>query len=101
MDASKLDDLRAKHGDVAVLSAEGYEVAVKRPGRAEYGKWRKRSGDPATRPEATEVLFRDCCVDPEPAAVGAMLDKRPALGDVFGAECLKLAGLSAEADAKN
>jgi hypothetical protein len=95
-----IDSARAKYGDVMHLSAEGFEVLVRRPSREQYRRFRAAVNDPKLKPDAVENLLRDCTAHPDAKGLDAILDARPGLAEVFGSAVLDLAGVGAEADAK-
>lgn len=95
-----LERLAAMGMELHHLSSDEYDVVVKRPDRPSYKRFKSMMSDPQKRVDALEQLMRDCLVHPTRQEFDAMLDKRPALGDLFGARVLELAGLTAEAEAK-
>lgn len=101
MDADTIKKLKGEHGDeLTVLSAGGYDVVVKTPGRAEWGRFKAAQADDRKRVQAAEILFRSCAVHPDAAAVDEMLVKRPGLGDRFALEIMELAGITADVEKK-
>lgn len=98
--AFDLDDLRAAHGvDITRLDASGVTVVVRAPTRAEYKRFRAESLDDKRRADAVENLCRSCVVWPDAAEFSRILDRKPALADIFGAKVLDAAGATAEAEA--
>lgn len=92
-------DLRAKFGpEVIILEADGEVVAIKKPSRQAYSRFRQITGDDTKKWMAAETLLGDCLVYPETLAEKeAVFDRKPALIDTFAVECIKLAGGGAEA----
>lgn len=86
--------------DLRLLSSGGDEVICKVPPRAEWKRFRSMILDPAQRPAALETLVMGCLVHPGPAELAAMLERRPALAEVFGEKLAAAAGLGAEATEK-
>lgn len=99
-------DLEAKYPGLTRLAqeidGEDVEFFVRRPTRAEYKMWRVAIHDDQKRPEATEILVRQCCVHPDRDAVLALLDKYPGLFDGAGVQrwVVKVTGAAAEARGK-
>lgn len=88
-----VEKAKSEHGEVHVLTAEGGEAVIcRRPTRGEYRKFKADRADDAKRIMAVESLFLSCLVHPPPAEFDAVLDRRPALADVFGVKLLELAG---------
>ena len=95
-----IEAARATHGEVSELTAGEYAVLVRAPTRGEYKRFRAESLDERKRAEAVEHLCRSCVVYPDPAAFDALLDRKPALADIFGAKVLELEGAAGEAEAR-
>ena len=96
-----LDRLRAEHGDdLHLFEAAGVAVVVRPPLKAEYRRFRAKSSEERTRPDALEELARGCVLHPGRAEFEKILERKPGLADVFGAKLLELAGIVGEADAK-
>lgn len=99
-----LAELKAKHGERKVLklttaTPEGViEVAVLKPGRKEYERFRKQLGDDNKRDAALENLLRAQVLSPERAQFDALLDEFPALPEEFGKPLLTAIGLSGSAE---
>jgi hypothetical protein len=102
IDPKVLEDLKAKHGEVVVLSDEetGTEIVVRKPPRAAYKRFRSMAFDPKKQADAAESLMVDCVVHPSNDAWNALLDVYPALAETFAPEVLKLAGASQSVEAK-
>lgn len=98
--AEILDQLQAKHQDVAILSANDEVIVVRPPTRPEYKRFRARSVDVNMRADAVEELTKSVLLYPDRTGFDVILDKKPALADVFGAKVLELAGLTQEAEVK-
>ncbi len=103
----KIKELEAAHPKLARLvhtvdGAEVVEFFVRPPKRAEYVMWRKAIHDDEKRPEATELLVRQCCVHPSRDEVLALLDEYPALFDGPGVQkwVMRMTGGQAEARGK-
>lgn len=91
----QIEALKRAHGEVRVLRAAGEPVALARvPSAAEYQRWKEHSDDEATKFYALAELAQTCVLEPAGAEFRALLDRRPALGDVLGKELLRIAGLA-------
>lgn len=91
--ADKRAELLSKHADGHFISGpEGHEVFVNRPSRAAWKRFVKTQDDSSKRLDALEQLLKDCLVYPDKPGLDAILDSRPALGGLFGARLLELAG---------
>jgi hypothetical protein len=99
IDPKKLEELRAQHGaDVVVLEAAGQVVALRRPSRAAYSRFRQLLLDDSRKHTANEALLSDCIIWPAAAAEReAVFDAAPALIDTFAGEAARMAGAGAEA----
>lgn len=95
-----LEELKGKHGELTELKAAGYAVLVKKPGRAQWRKFKTFAADENKRVDCVEVLFRDCVVYPPAPDVEAMLAEKPALAEKFGEALCEMAG-AGEAVEKN
>ena len=84
--------------ELHVLEAAGNAVIVRTPSSGIWDAFQEARDKVGTR--ALRQLLCDCVVYPESAEVLGMLDRRPALANVFGAKLLELAGLEEEAKAK-
>lgn len=91
IDKALLEQLRAQHGDVFELTEGGETVVVKRPSRGDYRRFRQDRQDDKRRAMALETLFEACLVHPELDALEPVLDRKPALADVFGGRLLEIA----------
>jgi hypothetical protein len=100
----QLSELKAKHGERKVLrlsttTPDGViEVAVMKPGRKEYERFRKQLGDDAKRDGALENLLRAHVLAPERAKFDELLEEYPALPEEFGKPLLSAIGLSGSAE---
>ena len=85
-DPKIVDELKAKHGDVYILTADeaGVQVVCKRPSRPVYRKFRDQRSAPNKRSMAFEEPFLSCLVHPAPKEFDRVLDEMPALADTFG-----------------
>lgn len=85
-----LAELKAKHGERKVRTfsmptPDGViEVALLKPSRREYERYRKQLFDDAKRDVATENLIRSHVLSPEKAKFEELLEEFPALCDSFG-----------------
>lgn len=95
-----IERLRAEHGEIYQLEAAGEAVIARPPTRAEYRRFRAKVLDEKGREAALETLTRACVVWPDTSAFDALLERKPALAEVFGAKLLELAGAVEEAELK-
>lgn len=86
--------------ELHLLSSGEHHIVVKQPDRATYKRFRSMVADQAKRADAPEALVRDCVVYPDRDGFNALLERHPALGDVFAAKLLDIAGMNSEAEAK-
>ena len=100
IDASVIEDLKAKHGEIYEFDHEDVAVVVKRPGRPQWKRFRSLIADERRRPDALETLLRDCLVYPGQKELDAFLDRYPAVGESFGGKLAELAGLTEKIDPK-
>lgn len=100
----QLAELKAKHGERKVLklsttTPDGViEIAMLKPGRKEYERFRKQLGDDNKRDAALEGLLRAHVLSPERAKFDELLDEFPALPEEFGRPLLSAIGLSGSAE---
>ncbi len=93
--------LKNEHGEITVLGALGYEIAVKSPGRAAFDRFMATSAkgkEHAHRAFANLVI--DSLVHPSRDEWTAIVDAKPGLVVTFGSEVAKIAGLVDEVEAK-
>jgi hypothetical protein len=102
LDEKQIAALKAKHGvdELHVLSASGVRVIVKAPTRDVWMRFKDLAADAKRRRVAFEYLLTACAVHPEGEGVAAILDKKPALAESFGAKLCEMAGLEEEARAE-
>lgn len=100
IEQKRIDELKAQHGEIHLLTFDAVQVIVRPPGRAQWKRFRALTTDEKRRPDALETLFRDCLLFPAAADLEATLDRYPALGETFGAQLVELAGLSEKVEKK-
>jgi hypothetical protein len=101
LDPKTIDELKAKHGnDLHLLSHDGVEFIAKRPGPAQYRRFRRMASDERQRADAAETLLRDCVVHPDQQGIGTALGTRPGLVDTFGGKLLELAGADKDCEVR-
>jgi hypothetical protein len=94
MDAEHIEALKARHGDLYLLSAdldeEGtLEVVVRKPARTMLGRFAEEvMRDPM---RAMNNLFFGCLIEPEAARMQALFEQYPGLLMSFGNRLLALA----------
>lgn len=92
--------LKDKHGnDLHVLAHDGVEIVCKRPGKAEYRRFRHMTLDERRKEDAAETFVRDCTVYPEAKELGVAFEVRPGLIDTFASKLVELAGTAKECEA--
>lgn len=92
-------ELKTKHGEIHLLTAKGgHEIIVRAPNDAEWGSFLDEREKIGAR--ALKGLVRSCLLHPSSSDFKALLDKKPALANVFGAKLLEIAGMEEEAVAK-
>ncbi len=100
----QLSELRAKHGERRVIKLStttpdgAIEIAVLKPSRKEYERFRKQLGDDNKRDGALENMLRAHVLSPERAKFDELLDEFPALPEEFGKPLLAAIGLSGSAE---
>ena len=101
IESDLLARLRSEHGDdLHKLEASEVSIVARPPTNAEYRRFRAKTADERTRPDALEELALSCLIHPSRAEFEKILQRKPALADVFGAKLLEIAGITGEADAK-
>ncbi len=99
MDEVVINELKSRHPEVYILTAKGGEsIAVRPPTDGEWGAFlddREKIGS-----RALKSLVRSCVLFPPEIEFLKLLDKRPALANVFGAKIMEIAGLEEEAQVK-
>jgi hypothetical protein len=94
-----IDKVKAAHPGVELrlwTSEEGDTVICKAPNRGEYKRFLHMVADAAQRAQAPETLLFGCLVYPTPQELGAMLERRPGLGVLFGGKLGDWAGSNQE-----
>lgn len=91
IDDSKLSELEAEHGEVFVLTEGGETAVFKRPTRAQYRRFRSERLDDRKASTALETLFSGCLVYPPAKEFDAVIDRKPALPDLFASKLLDVA----------
>lgn len=96
----EIEALKAKHGELHLLTAKEESVVVKPPTRAQYGRFREYASSQERRGEAFQKLLSDCVVWPDVKGLDALLARLPGLAETFGGEVAQLAGLTSVVDSK-
>ncbi len=100
IDPEIVEELKAKHGtDIHLLSHDGVEVVAKRPGKAQYRRFRHLGIGERTKEDAAETFVRDCVVYPDQPGLSSEFEKRPGLIDTFCGKLLDLAGTAKDCEA--
>lgn len=92
MTPEKIEELKAKYGELHVLEHQGNEVIVTAPNRPTWKRFRSQILDDRKHDIALEELVRACVVYPDRATFDALLDKKPGLVETFGKAVTELAG---------
>jgi hypothetical protein len=101
VEEAKLEELKAEHGEVHVLTAGGNVVVIKRPTKPMIERWQDAcTTDKKRGPKATATLVRECVVHPAPSVYDAMIEERPLLPMTFGEKVLEIAGAIQDCEAK-
>lgn len=102
--AEQIAELEAKHGEIAILNGPNgvYQVAFRKPKRAEWKLFRSNARNEAKRADAEEGLSMACIVYPERSEYVALLEKYPAIPDTvaFAKAIERLMALAAEEEGK-
>ncbi|HEX2863663.1 MAG TPA: hypothetical protein VHN99_03775 [Deinococcales bacterium] len=102
LDPKLVEQLKAEHGDtLKLLKAAGETVVVRPPRKVEYERFRDASFDEKKRARALEQLVREAVVHPSRDEFDALLQRKPALSEVFGARVIELAGAAVEAEVED
>jgi hypothetical protein len=83
--------------ELVLLQAAGEEAVFRTPPYAEWKRFKSLYLDPAQRPMALETLVFGCLVHPAATDMREVLNRRPALAEVFGERLASAAGMGAEA----
>ena len=106
IDQDTLEKLKAEHGPVYVIpfedryTGEKAAVAIRRPSKGEYKRFRAMGLDENQRQQATETLARAVIVFPDAADVQRLDDEYPAFLDKVGNEAYRIAGGGQQVEAK-
>lgn len=87
-----IDAIKAEHGDVFEIESSGVSIIVKAPSRGAWKRFRTSAQNERQRVNAVGNLLRDCLVWPDHNAFEQILEKQPALEDVFAGEVVEIAG---------
>lgn len=98
----KLKELKVANPDVVVLATRsGDEVAVKPPSEAVYMRWQTTGkGGTAEAYASTRQFLFDCAVFPDRSTLDSLLERRPALLQVFVRQLTKMAGAEEEIEVR-
>lgn len=85
IDDKTLEQLKAQHGDVLVLTSPdgAQQIACKRPSRALYRKLKSELADERRRTSAADNFVLGCAVHPSKDDLDRLLDENAALADSF------------------
>lgn len=93
MDAEVLEKLKQQNprAELFSLRSGADEVVVKSPSLVEWKRFRTFAADERRRADAVETILRACTVFPAPDQLQAMLERRPALCEIFGGQVVDMA----------
>lgn len=98
LDPKIIEDLKTQHGnDLHLLEHEDVALIVKRPGKAEYRRFKSQVDDARRQETASEDFVRACCVYPPAVDLASIFNRRYGLTDTFASRLIDLAGLSKDA----
>lgn len=102
MEQAKLDELKAEHGEVYVLTDDDdeIEIVVRMPTRAEFERFGAMAEDAKKGVRAMAQFVTDCLVHPSRDELKALFDRLPGLPLSFGKELTRLAGAGRTVQAK-
>lgn len=89
---SQIADLKAKHGPLRMLSAEGHAVIIRRATEAEWAVFLGYSADDRKRLDAMRTLLDKTVVHPAPEAFRTMVAEMPGLVQTFGIQATEFNG---------
>lgn len=94
LSAAIIEKLKAEHAgiDLRLMSADGFTAVFKAPPWPEWKRFRALYMDAARRPDALETLCYGCLVYPSAEEFRAMLGRKPALAESWGAKLVAAAG---------
>lgn len=98
IEPEKLTEIREKHPRAVALTACGETVVAVPPSRQVWRRFKLCITDDRKKPDAFEILLRDCVVYPDAHGLEALLDRMPALAEVFGDAVAELAGAGMEVE---
>lgn len=99
IDEASIQALKAKHGEVYLLSAKtGEQIAVRVPNDGEWAAFIDQREKTGAR--ALKALVLMTALHPGDTDVRKMIDARPGLSQIFGARIMEIAGMAEEAELK-
>ena len=98
IDEQVIAELREKNVGVELheISADGIDVIVRSPSRAEWKRFKAMGADDRRRLDAGETLLWDVLLHPKREILDARFDRAPGLAEVFVAKVLEIAGALTE-----
>lgn len=92
IEKSKLDELRAQHGEVFEVNVGGMDIVFRPASEPEYFKCLSDGAkDPKLAPKAVYDLAHKCVVHPPLSEFGALVARRPGVALKVGNEVLRVA----------
>lgn len=88
----EIRDLKAAHGALRMLTAEGNSVVVRRASEAEWEVFLGYSADDKKRIGAMRVLLDKVVVWPAPEAFASMVKAAPGLVQTFASQATEFSG---------
>lgn len=92
------EQLAAKYGEaLRILTSGPFTLAIRKPGKIEYMRFKTEAADERKRVIATENLLRSVLVWPTREVLDRWLDEAPALPDDVSEPMLELVGITGKA----
>jgi hypothetical protein len=101
IDETKIEELRAQHGEVHILTADDqHTIVVRCPTAPEFERFEAHFADEKKAARALGQLVRDVVVWPSRDEYDEMLARRPGLRLAYAKDVLRIAGATVEVEAK-
>lgn len=95
---TKLEELKARYGEVVFLRTAAGVVVIRRPSRQEYQRWMSTVRQDMAR--ANEVLSKQCLLDPDLATFETWLESKYGILTAMSDALTDLAGATGKLEAK-
>jgi hypothetical protein len=101
LDEAKLAELQSQSKTkIHVIKVGEKEIVLRQLDRMEYRKFKSDKDDERKRLDLAELLVMGHLVYPSAAEFEALLEDKPALVDILGAQLLSIAGLGESVEKK-